>query len=293
MFFRRFAMPISGLVALLSIGVLSSPAANAFTYPGQPSAPNCGATVYKDDGSAWTCSFDDEFNGSRLDTTKWVAATSFVTGASTMYACYVNTPQTVAENNGALHLSVVKVSKPVNCPAGFAPTYYAAGSVSTYHLFSQQYGRYEARIRAQASSTSGLNETFWLYPDDRYTTVSGTDTGEMDISQQFSNDPANTYPFLHYAVNGVSGAWVPGTNMAACAAPRGVWNTYDLTWTPTTITISVNGTTCLVNTSADPALEVRDVIAFTQALGADNLDAPSSSTTIPATMDIDYVRVWK
>lgn len=65
-----------------------------------------------------------------------------------------------------------------------------------------------------------------------------------------------------------------------------------MVWTPSSITISINGTTCLVNTSADPAFQKRYIIDLTEAMGA-GFDEASSSTPLPATMDVDYVRVWQ
>lgn len=289
---RRFFAPISAVIVAASFMAVEAPAAHAYSYPGYNSQPNCGTTVYKSDGTAWQCTFDDEFSGGSLNTRNWVVSTSFESGDTNgMYACYRNDPSNVSVSNGAVHLTVEKVSTPITCPGTIAPTYYAAGMISTYHLFSQQYGRFEARVRAQASTTPGLNEDFWMWPDNRYSTINWPSSGEMDVSQQFSNDPANTYPYLHYTSND-NGGPILGTNYATCAAPRGVWNTYDLTWTSTTITISVNGQTCLVNTSGDPAFQKRYIINLTEALGLGS-DAATSSTTLPATMDVDYVRVWK
>ena len=53
------------------------------------------------------------------------------------------------------------------CANGLPATPYRAGMVSTYHLFSQQYGRFEARFRTTASTAPGLQESWWLWPDDR------------------------------------------------------------------------------------------------------------------------------
>lgn len=295
-FNRRSVARAGAALACVAVFASTAAVANAAPKPAPvrpPAAPNCGATVLKADNTPWQCTFDDEFNGTSLDTKQWVAQTSFVTGDGNLYACYVNTPQTVSVNNGALNLSVIKVSRPVWCPSGIAPSNYAAGSVTTYHLFSQKYGRFEARIMAQASSTPGLNEDFWLYPDDRYGPINEPDTGEIDVSQQFSSDPDNTYPYLHYAPGGVENASVEGDNIEKCQAPRGVWNTYDLEWTPSSITISVNGTPCLVNTSGSTTFSTPEQLVLTQALGDAGAQASADTVNVPATMHVDYVRAWK
>lgn len=281
---------LAGLMALtlaVSLSMASSTTASA------AGSANCGGTViYKADGTPWRCTFDDEFGGSRLDTTKWVPQTTFATGdAAGMYACYQNSPNNISLSNGALHLTMRKETTPIWCPGGLAPTYYSAGMISTYHLFSQEYGRFEVRMRAQAASVSGLNEDFWMWPDDRYSTINWPASGEMDVNQQFSSNPDSSIPYLHYTSTD-NGGPIPGVNTQLCAAQRGVWNTYDLVWTATSITISINGTTCLVNTSGDSAFQKRYIINLTEAMGA-GFDEASSSTPLPATMDVDYVRVWQ
>ena len=83
----------------------------------------------------------------------------------------------------------------------------------------------------------------------------------------------------------------PACNTAYCSQ-RGVYNTYVLTWTPTTLTIDVNGKTCLVNTSGDSAFQKPFIAIFTAALGAGG-NVLDPKTPIPATMSVDYLRVWR
>jgi hypothetical protein len=71
-----------------------------------------------------------------------------------------------------------------------------------------------------------------------------------------------------------------------------VFNTYVLTWTSTTLTIEVNGKTCLVNKSGDPAFKKPYIAAFTAALGTGG-NAITPRTPIPATMTVDYLKVWR
>lgn len=211
------------IAALLSLSVVLSWSIATNTAASASSGLACGGTViYKSDGAPWQCTFDDEFNGNRLNTSLWVPQTSFVTGdAAGMYACYQNNPNNISVSNGALHLTMRQESHPIWCPDGLAPSYYSAGMVSTYHLFSQEYGRFEVRMRAQATNVSGLNEDFWMWPDDRYSTIDWPASGEMDVNQQFSAYPDYSIPYLHYTSNDNGGS-IPGLNMQYCAAQRGV-----------------------------------------------------------------------
>jgi beta-glucanase (GH16 family) len=274
--------------------VVKMPAAPA-ARPVPTTYDACGAQPRKADGTAWSCTFHDEFDGSTLDRTKWVPQTAFLTGDATAgFACYVDDPDNISVGSGMLSLTVRKEAASVPCgsPASTITSPYTAGSISTYHLFSQQYGRFEARIRNTATTAAGLHEAFWLWPDDRVpSTVSWPTAGEIDISETYSVYSALSIPFLHYSAD--ANGPQPGVNTAwNCAATRGVWNTYALEWSPTKLTILVNGRVCLTNTSADPAFQKPYIVAFTQALGsATNL--MTSATPVPATMNVDYIRVWR
>ena len=269
--------------------------------PAQPSpssdpipAPRdaCGPQPKKADGSLWTCTFVDEFKGAKLDRSKWMPQTIFKTGSANAWACYIDDPSVIAVRDGALQLTVRKLQAPMTCPGNSnEPTSYAAGMVSTYRLFSQQYGRFEARFKTTATSSPGLHEAFWLWPDDRHSTGAWPAAGEIDIAETYSRYPELSIPFLHYTYYDNWGP-VPGLNTAwDCAARRGEFNTYTLEWTPTRLEILINGTTCLVNISGDPAFTKPYIVAFTQALG-DVGNEYTGAAPLPATMSIDYLRVW-
>jgi beta-glucanase (GH16 family) len=250
----------------------------------------CGARPRKADGTAWSCTYHDEFDGAALDREHWAARTLGGTGADVAYACYLDDPSTVNVGGGSLNLTVRRIDSPVSCGRS-TPTNYVSGAVSTYHRFSQQYGRFEARVRTAATTFQGLHEGFWLWPDDRVpSTVTWPDAGEIDISETRSRAAGISVPFLHYSADSLGP--VEGLNTSTkCTARRGVWNTYALEWTANRIAIYVNGATCLVNTSGDAAFRKPYIVAFTQALGG-YLNEYDGRVPLPATMNVDYVRVW-
>jgi len=253
----------------------------------------CGVQPLKADGTPWRCTFDDEFSGASLDRTRWVPQTVFSTGTLAAHACYLDDPSTISVAGGSLNLTVRKLPAPVTCAAGglWGSSRYVAGMVSTYHLFSQQFGRFEARIRPRSATVPGLHEAFWMWPDDRYSTINWPNSGEIDVSETYSVYPNLSIPFLHYSAD--AGGSQPGLNTAYdCTAYRGQWNTYTLDWSPSRIEILVNGDSCLVNTSGDFAFMKRYIVALTAGLGSGK-DALTMRTPLPATMNVDYVRVWE
>jgi beta-glucanase (GH16 family) len=254
----------------------------------------CGPQPRKSDGRYWSCTFVDDFTGSTLDRTKWVPQTIFSSGdALSGYACYDDDPSVVSVGSGTLNLSVRQDATALPCANGLPGTAYRAGMVSTYHLFSQQYGRFEARFRTTATTTPGLQESWWLWPDDRdpLAQLLWPLNGEIDIAETYSVFPDVGIPFLHYGEND-NGGPIPGTNTAwSCAAARGVFNTYTLEWTASRLEVFVNGHSCLVNTSGDSAFRKHYILNLTQALGTD-ANAVTAATKFPAVMNIDYVKVW-
>jgi len=255
---------------------------------------SCGEQPKKADGTYWACTLAEDFNGTELNRSVWMPQTIFRTGSPTAWACYIDDPSTISVHDGVLDLTVRKLPAAAPCAGqDGAMTKYVSGMVSTYHLFSQQYGRFEARVKNKATTVPGLQEAFWLWPDDRVeSTVYWPEAGEIDIAETYSQHEDLAVPFLHYTEND-NGGPVPGLNTSwSCAAQRGVYNTYTLEWTATRIEIFVNGTSCLVNTSGDPAFQKPYIVALTQLLGVDG-NAWRWNTPLPATMSIDYVRVWQ
>ncbi|BBH17342.1 endo-beta-galactosidase [Nocardioides baekrokdamisoli] len=253
----------------------------------------CGPPIYKADGTAWACTFDDEFDGTSLDRSKWQVQTEFVSGSvHDGYACYIDDPAAVSVGGGTLHLTVRKTGTMRSCQGLPKPTPYIAGMVNTYHRFSQQYGRFEVRMKNTATVVPGLHEAFWLWPDDRYVKLNWPSTGEFDVVETYSLYPHVGLPYLHYGATDNDG-WIKGVNTQwTCAAERGEWNTYTLEWDRKALTISMNGKVCLVNTAHPVAFAERYILNLTAALGESH-NSMSDKTPIPATTLVDYVRVWK
>jgi beta-glucanase (GH16 family) len=274
-----------------------SPARKVVAKPTPPApqpAPSdaCGPRPVKADGSLWSCTFADDFDGATLDRSRWTVATRYATGTPDTYACAIDDPSLVSVDGGSLNLSLRRVDPPVPCdavtPGGTTP--YVAGTVSTVNHFSQAYGRFEARIRSSATTFPGLHEAFWLWPVGA-AGASWPDSGEIDISETYSVYPHNSYPRLHSAADsdrahdGVNTAW-------NCLAERGKWNSYTLEWSATRMEFFVNGKSCLVTTQVDQVFQKAYIPILTQALGG-SYNQYDGRAPMPATMNVDYMRVWQ
>ena len=154
---------LSALVVLALIGALALSCSTADQVRAASSTPAnaaCGGEVppQKADGSAWACSFDDEFNGTAVDASKWMVDQTSYNGQRVGMSCFVNDPRTVSVGGGVLSLSVIKTPKAFLCagPTGRYYTRYAAGSVNSFGHFTQRYGRFEIRARFPKSTVAGL-----------------------------------------------------------------------------------------------------------------------------------------
>jgi beta-glucanase (GH16 family) len=278
-----------------------------------PSSGACAGTsppIAAPDGS-WSCTFDDEFDGTSLDTSKWqpvlTSTSGYETGSLLSQACYVDNPDTISESGGSLNLSVVAVSPsaPCNQSDGMSfDTSYEAGMITSYQLFSQEYGYFQVRAEMPPTSVPGLQETLWLYPENLTLYGPWPDSGEIDYAEFYSNYPDDDVPAVHYpGSSNDPDATAPDGCSIAGDTTTGQYNTYALSWTPTTITTYFNGLPCITDvygshvSSPDTAPEPFNqpfFLAFTSALGMNGNNSFESGTTpLPATMKIDWVRAWQ
>jgi len=285
-------------VALLLIAILgpskhnpashrtATTSAASVATPASTSAP-CGGNPLGVAGR-WKCSFDDEFGGTSLDTANWqpqlTANSGYVTGGPD---CYVDNPQTISVSGGHLNLTALRVT-PFPCAAGYESTY-QVGMVTSSKLFSQTYGVFEVRAKVPATPVPGLQETLWLYPQN-LTYGPWPASGEIDFAEFYSNAASHDVPYVHYA-NSSSNA---NATAYGCTVNERAFNTYAVDWTPKTITVLANGQVCLIDRPIGGPAPFDDLffISLTQALGV-GANAVTPATPLPATTQIDWVRVWE
>jgi beta-glucanase (GH16 family) len=220
--------------------------------------------------SAPTLLFDDEFNGTSLDTRKWAKGwlASGITPPinSSENDCY--DPKQVKVADGELDLTLI--AKPETC--GGRRRAFASGIVNSDATFRFTHGYAEARIWLPAGS--GLGPGWWTdgqtWPND----------GEVDVMQAYNTRSNIEY---HYRYGGCGGNCAPGGHVRVMGSTSG-WHTYAVNWQSGSMTWYYDGKPVWSFTGSA-------VTSSPQYLTL-NLATYSTSVTVPAVMRVDYVRVY-
>lgn len=273
-----------------------------------PSPPLCGGEVeLRPDGTPWVGTYSDEFDGDTLDRRWWVpqvsATSGFFSGTPTHPACVVDDPRTIAVREGTLVLSALVLDEPVSC--GRKSSALLSGSVTHHGTFAQTYGRYEVRAKLPSYQGKGLQETFWLWPNDPYRYgVEHPASGEIDFGEFYSNHPDLNVAVMHYVFDPGTISYATNTNIYTshwCKIRPGEFNTYLLEWQPGRMTISVNDTVCIVNNyratnaaEANPAapFDRPFFLSLSQLFGTTGNEFDPATGPRQASTEVDWVRVW-
>jgi len=249
-----------------------TPASSARPTPASSARPTPMPTGVPGD---WTLKFDDEFNGTGLDTANWSTGW-FGSGItppvnSQEEDCY--DPAQVAESDGVLDLTLIQKSE--DC--GISDPQYTTGLVSTKGKFSFTYGFIEARVRlpsvpgnpGEAADWPGV----WLdgqnWPED----------GEIDIAEGLNG---RVCAHFHGAANPQGIGAGNGTGCPGGTYTDG-WHTFAANWEPGIITYYYDGIDIGSVTSEVTSAPMFVVLDY----------AAGHPFQAPVTMKIDYVRVWQ
>ena len=250
-------------------------------------APAGGSALPSVASKAPTLLFDSEFSGSSLDTSVW-------------YTCYPSAkPGAGCTNNPSLELEWYTAAN-VTVGGGVARLTareqnahaklpFTSGMISTggtpsrKATFSFLYGYAEARMKLPRGA--GMWPAFWLIPADR------TWPPEIDIMEWQGVAPRNDLVHVHY------GNWHHPQSLGT-AIDTGVdlWNgfhTYAVDWEPSNVTWYFDGKP--VYGVTDPAAIAHKpmYVILNLAIGGWlNGQLKPSPKDFPATMAVDYVRVW-
>jgi beta-glucanase (GH16 family) len=281
------------------------------TYSGSPSSAAFEATTGSRSGApsvtssvgraAWSLRFDDEFNGTALDTSKWALRSlgTYVTSRQLS----TNSAKAVHVGGGALQLQVLK-NTAGNCPAKSKSTYGCLlnGQVSTQDATGSfktfKYGVASARMKFPTGR--GQHGSFWL-KSPLYGTVPGDPArsgAEIDAIEFFGKG----YPKgglanqLYYRTkSGLDKKFGSVWSAAEHLKPAGDawWTSYHvftLKWTPSAYTFYVDGR--VLWQSHDAVSRTGEYLVLSM-LTSDWEVPQLDRSTLPTTMYVDWAKVWQ
>jgi|GEM_PF-2793216 len=222
--------------------------------------------------SGYELVFHDEFNGNRLDTSKW--STQFYWGRThnTHYMTYF-APDTFEVTDGKLRIKAEK-------RRGSRPEY-KGGLINTFERFAWQYGYFE--MKAKLPKGKGLWPAFWLSSNSKEWPP------EIDIFELLGHEPNKVYLTIHW--RDASGKHKYRQRAYVGADFSRDYHIFAVEWTPTEIIWYIDGIEKYRNNRGVPQVPMCLMAAMT--IGGDWPGAPDRTTSFPAYMDIDFIRVFK
>lgn len=245
--------------------------------------------------SGWVLTWSDEFNGSdgsAPDSLKWIVESGGNGWGNNELEYYTSRTQNIRLEHGNLVIEAIR-EKYVG-PDGDSHDFTSA-RLKTQGLFSQEYGRFEARI--QIPSGQGAWPAFWMMGND-YSTIGWPACGEIDVMESVGSQTDKIQGSLHGP--GYSGSH-PVTS--AYSLPRGrfsdSFHIFAVEWEPQVVRFYVDDKLYATRTPSDLPAGRRWVydhpffVLLDLAVGGNFPGSPGNSTVFPQRMLVDYVRVYK
>jgi beta-glucanase (GH16 family) len=234
-------------------------------FPPTTSGPPAGAHLV----------FSDEFSGTRLDPAKWSTCYPWARGPgctnpSTSELEWYE-PLGASVSGGMLHLTATRRDVLVH-----GHIYgYESGMVASAGTFQFTYGYVE--FQARVPQGRGLWPALWLLPADE------TWPPEVDVLEVQGAQPGVAILTYHPA----SGR--PEQRLVRIPDLSAGWHVFAIDWRPGSIVWYLDGSAEFQVTRAvasEPMYLLMD-------LAVSGTQPPTNATRFPASLDVDYVRVWQ
>jgi beta-glucanase (GH16 family) len=242
----------------------------------------------------WKLTWSDEFNGpdgSAVDPTKWKHDVGGTGWGNNELEYYTDGMQNAVVQGGNLVITATaQGASQYKCSYGTCK--YTSARLLTKGLFSQQYGRFEAR--AQMPTGKGLWPAIWALGDN-IDTVSWPACGEIDFMETIGTDIQTNHGSLHMPSNyGPSGTY----KLPNGASYADGFHVFAFEWEPGTIRFYVDGMLYETQTSKVPSGDTWEFehpffLLINVAVGGQWPGSPDGTTTFPQTLKVDYVRVYQ
>jgi beta-glucanase (GH16 family) len=249
----------------------------------------------------WTQVWSDEFDGGAgapVDSAKW----GFDLGDGCPANCgwgnnekeyYTNAPDN-ASLDGQGHLAIVARPAVLNTTCYYGPCKYTSAKLTTRGKLAAAPGRVEARIKLP--SGQGLWPAFWMLGND-FPTVGWPASGELDIMENKGSTPNTSSSAIH-GPGYFGNTPFAHANVVNPGTLADDFHTYAVVWDAVGASFSVDGIMHYEVLRSDvqrygpSILDKPYFIILNLAVGGNFDGDPKSDAILPATMLVDYVRVY-
>jgi beta-glucanase (GH16 family) len=216
----------------------------------------------------WRLVWNEEFSGTALNTSRWFRE-NIAWPYNNELQYYLPQQATVA--GGRLDIKAEQ--------RFFGGRNYVSARINTRPSFTQQYGRFEARMRVPAGQ--GYWPAFWLLPE--------TDQWppEIDIMETVGSLPSTVYMTHHWGT--VSNVMSNGITWAGPDFTAG-YHRFAVEWSPSRVDWIVDGVVRFSTTGNFPHEPM--YIILNMAVGGNLPGNPNASTPFPRSTLVDWVRVY-
>lgn len=236
----------------------------------------------------WQLSWSDEFDGAAgasPDASKWGFDIGNSGWGNQELQYYTNRPENASlDGNGNLIITAKKEN--------FSGSQYTSARLKTQNLFTQTYGRFEARLIAPYGQ--GIWPAFWMLGANNDTVI-WPQCGEIDIMEMRGQKPNINNGSIHGPGYSAGNAV---TDFYALKNSRFDldYHIFAVEWDADSIDFFVDGYLYeRINKADVPGEWVYDhsfYMILNIAVGGNFVGSPSTQTTFPQKMTVDYVRVY-
>lgn len=241
----------------------------------------------------WTLVWGDEFDGPKIDRSKWKNEVSGNGGGNEELQYYTDESENSWVEGGML---IIEARKESYESRGESKDYTSA-RLNTKFRGDWKYGRIEARARLPIGQ--GLLPAIWmLSAENQYGAWAAS--GEIDIVEVLGHEPSTVHGTIHYG-----GQWPRNTSTGAeyeleSGTVEDAFHTYAIEWKEGEISWSVDGQTYQTLTNWSSAGESFPApfdqsfyLIVNLAVGGNWPGDPNGTTAFPARMEVDYLRVYQ
>jgi len=236
----------------------------------------------------WELIWQDEFDGTEVDTTKWNYEINGDGGGNNELQYYVKSAANTYFKDGKLVIKAMRKD--------YKGKLYTSGRLNTAKKAGWKYGRFD--IRARLPIQQGVWPAIWMLPTD-WVYGGWPQSGEIDIMEIIGNKPSTLHGTLHYGP-----PWPNNKNIGGqLELPKGTtfedeYHVFSCEWEENVIRFYMDDSLYVTRTPADLSphpwpFDQKFHMLLNLAIGGNWPGPPDETTIFPKYMFVDYVRVYQ